>query len=122
MVQGWIEFFRNLTRREKREFVSADARRVSTDHRSRSYEMLSSPGAGYIKVAESGITSPKDVYSPGGTMMNPLAQNSTNDYFGRDAKYVQPMNSFSSPRPPSATMGSRGGWDPKATYARASKF
>lgn len=112
MFLGWVDFFKS-TFTKRNEFVSADARRLSHDHHT--YEMLSGPLSGsIIKSPESAVTSPREDWSTPAERMNPLAQNAPNDYFGQDKVYTSPMNSFSTPRPPSSAQTR--GWDPKATY------
>jgi hypothetical protein len=109
MVQGWIDLVKKHVA-PKHEFVSADARRLSSDPRT--YEMLNSvtsPQAG-IKPPEAVARSPT---SPSVAQLSPYNDQKI-DYFGRDARYQSPATSFSSPRPPSA-----GGWtrDRGATFS-----
>jgi 7 transmembrane receptor (Secretin family) len=101
MVLGWVDLVkRHFTRHH--EFVSADARRLSSD-KPRPYEMLNS-----VTSPQPGIQSPEPVaMSPKSlsvTQMSPYVDQKS-DYFGREAQYTSPSTSFSSPRPPSATSG-----------------
>ncbi|KAJ9633319.1 uncharacterized protein PV06_00820 [Exophiala oligosperma] len=106
MLQGWVELFKSQFKR-KNEFVSADARRFSND--ARTYEMLS--GTGH----QLNITSPDRVLSPTsrGGIMSP-EPDSKQDYAGGARTYVNPVTSYSYPRPPSQHKD----WDPRATHAR----
>ncbi|KAF7587565.1 hypothetical protein BBP40_007054 [Aspergillus hancockii] len=104
MFLGWAEFFRTKFGKHH-EFVSADARTKTPD--TRTYEMLESSGLASCKSPEPMVRSPTPARtkSPeGGT-------------YGRDARYVQPSMSFSSPRPPSASQGHD--WDPSSTFAQS---
>ncbi len=96
-VKGWIK--------PNREFVSADARTFTKDPRS--YEVLASGG----KDANRAKT-PDVLLTP----LSPAARTGreTPDYFGREAKYQNPKQSFSSPRAP---QGSQRAWNSNATHA-----
>lgn len=106
MLQGWKELLMSQLKR-KNEFVSADARRFSNDPRT--YEMLS--GTGH----QLNITSPDRVLSPTsrGGVMSP-EPDSKQDYTGGARAYVNPVTSYSYPRPPSQHRD----WDPRETHAR----
>ncbi|KAI9835143.1 MAG: hypothetical protein M1819_002512 [Sarea resinae] len=128
MVTGWASLlFGQLSpsraARNKREFVSADARRLSNDPRT--YEMLTPQPTGRplslkspIKSPESVILSPKE--SP--LSAHPVDKDDLGGrggYFGQDAKYRSPVQSFSSPRSPTSVRGTSIGrdWDPQTTFA-----
>ena len=125
MILGWKDLFKRKMKR-KNEFVSADARQHSADPRT--YEMLS------------GNAQPLNIQSPVRTFSgertsraykSPLERNSVSfnidgdikhDHYDAkgpyDAKvrtYVSPVDSYSTPRPPSS--GGRREWDPKMTHA-----
>ena len=128
MIKGWTDVVQaRLTR--KREFVSVDARRFSSDPRT--YEMLQSP-------PQAGMQSPKPEHDPSQDSkqmehVSPAAAvystdrpttshtDREKDYFGREAIYSSPHLSFSSPRAPSSrastTVATRE-WDPLATQAK----
>lgn len=110
MVLGWVDLIKTrLIRRS--EFVSVDARRYSNDPRT--YEMLSSTPQPNIKTPDPLVISPSSMSTPAFSPMDPKQ----GDYFGREAKYVRPMTSFSTPRPLSSHNGGRE-WDPSATHAQ----
>jgi hypothetical protein len=89
MFTGWADFFRELFRRNKKEFVSADARyELKKDQRS--YEMLSKDSSAVVTPLSPAVKSPA----------SPSSGARTPDYFGRTARYNPPPRSFSSPRPP----------------------
>jgi hypothetical protein len=129
MVTGWVELLMHVPNRNKREFVSVDARIDDLKKDTRSYEMLS---------RDSGKNMDDMVTSPVVTPLSPVAQKSalrsprspsaagntdyadyynnlvhqdnriagnvdgrrTPDYFGQTARYHTPARSFSSPKPP----------------------
>lgn len=111
IFQAWGELFRSKFS-SKREFVSLDAKRFSSD--ARTYELLKIGNPG-LKSPETAVTSPAahefDTYR--------RSLSGTPDYFGKEIQreYQSPTLSFSSPRAPSqAAM--RVDWDPRATHAR----
>ncbi|EAW11941.1 protein gprM [Aspergillus clavatus NRRL 1] len=106
---GWVEFFRNFFGGDgaRHEFVSADARARLGD--SRSYEMLNSTKIPSLKSPEPMLRSPSPARMAGAQSPD------SGGHFGRDAKYVRPSMSFSTPRPPSASQGRD--WDPKSSFA-----
>lgn len=97
MVTGWRDLFVSLFTRNKKEFVSVDARH-DTGKDQRSYEMLS-------KEANSVVTPVSPVQLPNSGRRTP-------DYFGETARYQPPSRSYSNPRPPQQPS-----WDPQQTYA-----
>ncbi|KAK1769536.1 hypothetical protein QBC33DRAFT_576725 [Phialemonium atrogriseum] len=131
MFTGWADFFGKFVNREKKEFVSADARLDDMKRDTRSYEMLS---------RDSGKTL-DDVVTPSvGTPISPLARaymasppasndlpfhyngdgkegRRTPDYFGNTVRYHTPARSFSSPRPPQTVT-----WDSRETYAQPERY
>lgn len=131
MFTGWVDFFGKFVNREKKEFVSADARLDDMKRDTRSYEMLS---------RDSGKTL-DDVVTPSvGTPISPLARaymaspsasndlpfhyngdgkegRRTPDYFGNTVRYHTPARSFSSPRPPQTVT-----WDSRETYAQPERY
>jgi len=116
MILGW----KDLIRRRlipRHEFVSADARRFSTEPRT--YELLSNKSTPALN-----IKSPdKAVLSPNSMKTTPVSpyQGATADYFGKNASaktYISPVSSYSSPRPPSQLQVPGRDWDPRATHAR----
>lgn len=114
MIPAWIELIRNRFARRKHDFVSVDAKRFSTN--GRPYEIITSPPQSTYtpKVPEAAVTSP----SLDGDTIAALSPPKQNDYFTRDAKYVSPAMSFSTPRPPSSGRCQGREWDPVNTYAR----
>jgi len=125
----------NVPNRNKREFVSVDARLDDLKKDTRSYEMLSrdtgktmddvvtpSVVTPLSPIAKSSLRSPR---SPSASRdytnyYNNLIQQEqrlggnidgrrTPDYFGQTARYHTPARSFSSPRPPQTVT-----WDPQA--------
>jgi hypothetical protein len=89
MFTGWYDLMRGSIKTEK-EFVSVDARAFNKD--GRSYEMLASGGK------DANPRSPGVMLTP----LSPAARSGrgTPDYFGSEAKYQNPVSSFSSPKPP----------------------
>ncbi len=123
MVTGWIELVRNSFA-HPREFVSVDARRLSTDPRT--YEMLSSPPQtqAELKTPEPLVMSPGSIDDveanrQGVTTFSPISGKGTEspDYFGREARYSSPPSSFSTPKVPVSVAAARE-WDPRSTHAR----
>jgi hypothetical protein len=111
MAQGWAELLGSKLRR-KNEFVSADARRFSDDPRT--YEMLGGTGPHQLNVPPpdrvlTSPTPPRPVFSP-----TPPAD-SKQEYFTPARAYVNPVSSYSYPRPPSQHKD----WDPRSTHARS---
>ncbi|KAE8382706.1 hypothetical protein BDV26DRAFT_223693 [Aspergillus bertholletiae] len=104
MFLGWAEFFKTKLGRNH-EFVSADARVHTPD--TRTYEMLGSAALASCKSPEPIVRAPSVART-----MSPEG-----NHYGREARYVRPSMSFSSPRPPSASQGRD--WDPQATFAPA---
>lgn len=97
MATGWAELIKTPFKRNKKEFVSVDARtEVKKD--TRSYEMLSRDSSAVVTPLSS-VKSPND-------------GRRTPDYFGRTERYHAPIRSFSSPRPPPSSS-----WDAEDTYA-----
>jgi hypothetical protein len=113
MVLGWVDLFKSRFMRPS-EFVSVDARRLSDDPRT--YEMLSNtPQPTPLKSPEAAVKSPNSlIYS---REFSPVAGSEPGDYFGREAKYVTPSKSFSTPRPPSSHQNQAREWDPADTHA-----
>ncbi|KAI9720449.1 MAG: hypothetical protein M1812_002955 [Candelaria pacifica] len=123
MVTGWIEFIRNSFD-HPREFVSVDARRMSTNPRT--YEMLSSPPQtqAELKTPEPLVLSPGSIddveaNQQGVTTFSPITGKGKEppDYFGREARYSSPPSSFSTPKVPISVTAARE-WDPRLTHAR----
>jgi len=123
MLIGWVQLFRSTFSKRRTEFASVDARRFSNPPKN--YEIITSPPPRTaentaIKAPEPVITSPplKEEYG-----LSPLAQSPRSssshytdsvDYsgkdfaeyqhpnYGKEAHYISPTLSFSTPRPPSA--------------------
>jgi hypothetical protein len=125
MVTGWRDLFTSSPNRNKREFVSVDARLDDLKKDTRSYEMLSRDTGKTMddSVTPSVVTpiSPTHARSPVGSPISHDYMNMANndgrrtpDYFGNTARYHTPARSFSSPRPPQTVT-----WDARETYARA---
>ncbi|KAK7900867.1 hypothetical protein LTR67_003152 [Exophiala xenobiotica] len=87
MIHGWAELFRTKFGRKKNEFVSADARHLSNDH----HRVLS--------------PNPRGAMSPEPDLKQ--------DYVGTARAYINPVSSYSYPRPPSQQKD----WDPRSTHA-----
>lgn len=103
MVTGWIELFTALSgKRNKKEFVSVDAR-IDIKQDPRSYEMLSRD-SGKPENVLTPISATKSPTSPRGGRQTP-------DYFGHTARYQPHQRSFSSPRPPQQLH-----WDTMQSY------
>jgi hypothetical protein len=142
MITGWRDMFMTVPNRNKREFVSVDARLDDLKKDTRSYEMLSRDTGKTMdeSVTPSVVTpvSPTQARSPvrspdfhdyaqnyGQNYAQNYGQNypqtytqtndgrRTPDYFGNTARYHTPARSFSSPRPPQTVT-----WDARETYAR----
>ncbi|KAL8755290.1 MAG: hypothetical protein Q9199_003756 [Rusavskia elegans] len=113
MIPAWIELIRKRFAR-KHDFVSVDAKRFSAT--GRPYEIITSPpqSAYTPKIPDAAVTSP----SLDGDTIAVLSPQSQKDDFTRDAKYVNPTMSFSTPRPPSSGRYHGREWDPVSTYAR----
>ncbi|KAI4233762.1 MAG: hypothetical protein L6R40_006994 [Gallowayella cf. fulva] len=107
MIPAWFDLIRKRFAR-KHDFVSVDARRHSGN--ARPYEMITSPpqSAYTPKAPEAVVTSPP---IDGETIVVLSPQT-------REAKYVSPTMSFSTPRPPSSGRSHGREWDPVNTYAR----
>ncbi|KAK3394460.1 hypothetical protein B0H63DRAFT_517587 [Podospora didyma] len=133
MVTGWRDMFGSSSR-NRREFVSVDARLDDLKKDTRSYEMLSGdhPGKMMDEAVTPSVVTPvspahmrymSPVESPNG-QREPTTDNDgrrTPDYFGNTARYHQPAKSFSSPRPPQQQQTVT--WDARDTYAtRQSQF
>lgn len=133
MVTGWRDLFMAVPDRNKREFVSVDARLDYLKKDTRSYEMLSrDSGKTMDDVVTPSVVTPlspiakSPFRSPSANRdytynfnINPNHNNDgrrTPDYFGQTARYHTPARSFSSPRPPQTVT-----WDPRETYAQPSK-
>ncbi|PYH62605.1 protein gprM [Aspergillus niger CBS 101883] len=109
---GWAEFFRARVT-PPHEFVSVDARRTPDP---RAYEMISGSSLPPYKTPEPVVRSP----SPARTMGARSPEATGGQHYGREARYVRPSMSFSSPRPPSATQGGpEREWDPESTFAKS---
>ncbi|KAL8806689.1 MAG: hypothetical protein Q9182_001217 [Xanthomendoza sp. 2 TL-2023] len=114
MIPGWIELIRKRFA-PKHDFVSVDAKRFSTN--ARPYEMMTSPPhSAYVpKTPETAVTSPS---TDADTLAALSPQTPKEYYYTRDAKYVSPTMSFSTPQPPSSGRYHGREWDPINTYAR----
>jgi hypothetical protein len=100
MVTGWRDLFFSVPNRNKREFVSVDARLDD------------------LKKDTLTPISPTHARSPTGSPIGRDYHHNhdgrrTPDYFGNTARYHTPARSFSSPRPPQTVT-----WDAQETYAR----
>ncbi|KAL8898843.1 MAG: hypothetical protein Q9207_006497 [Kuettlingeria erythrocarpa] len=114
MIPAWIELIRKRFTRSH-DFVSVDAKDISAGPRQ--YEMITSPSKtayATVKMPEAAVTSP----SIDGDTIAVLSPESQQDQFPKDAKYVSPTMSFSTPRPPSSGRHQDRGWDPASTYAQ----
>lgn len=116
MVSGWIACLKKPFSRSH-DFVSVDARRLSSDPRH--YEMiLSPPQTAYaVRSPDPLLENDKELPSP----LAPSFQTARTDYFGKTAKYTSPSLSFSTPRPPSAGVSQGREWDPESTHAKGSQ-
>jgi len=129
MFTGWHQLlFGSFSDRNKKEFVSVDARLDDLKKDTRSYEMLSRDDSG--KTMDEAVTpsvvtpvSPTaklPLRSPSSLRHDSRRDSSTNDgrrtpdYFGQTARYHPPVRSFSNPRPPQQTVT----WDARQTYTR----
>jgi hypothetical protein len=139
MVTGWRDLFLNVPNRNKREFVSVDARLDDLKKDTRSYEMLSRDSGKTMDdvvtpsvvtplspIAKSSLRSPSANRDYANYYNNLMQQDNrisgnidgrrTPDYFGQTARYHTPARSFSSPRPPQTVT-----WDPRETYVPTAK-
>lgn len=99
MFVGWYDMVRGRVK-PNNEFVSADA---SAFKDPRSYEMLSRDRE-TTKTPEPLVSYPLTPLSPAA---NPKSGRETPDYFGREARYQTPSQSFSKPNAPHT----RQNWD-----------
>lgn len=101
MFTGWWEL---LSRRfhSNKEFVSVDVHQYTNG--TRSYEMIEANSK------DADVKSPNVVNSPLASAA--YAGQGTPQYFGREARYTSPSQSFSSPKVPQGY-----GWDPTTTFA-----
>jgi len=113
MVTAWRDLVVTAVWRNRKEFVSVDARLDDLKKDTRSYEMLSRDTG---KTMEDVVT-PSSVVSP----LPPVARypmehsgRTTPDYFGHTVRYQPPTRSFSSPRPPQSVT-----WDSRPMYERS---
>lgn len=119
MVTGWKDMFSRAPNRNKREFVSVDARLDDLKKDTRSYEMLSrDTGKTMDDVVTPSLVSPltpiaKTPISPSGRRTPDYFNQSYGQNYGQTARYHTPARSFSSPRPPQSVT-----WDARETYAR----
>jgi hypothetical protein len=128
MATGWVDLFVTNPSRNKREFVSVDARLDDFKKDTRSYEMLSRDSGKTMDdavtpsvvtpispVAKSPFRSPSVSHgAPVASMHQPTPDGRrTPDYFGNTQRYHTPARSFSSPRPPQTVT-----WDPEASFAK----
>ncbi|KAL1954512.1 hypothetical protein VTO42DRAFT_1123 [Malbranchea cinnamomea] len=130
MLRGWFDYFKQKFS-SKHEFVSIDARaRPNGGPPSRAYEMYSTDT---MKSPEpllaSTSASPSDAsstfyHSDNYHYLQPSNPDHLNPFEyhpPREAKYTSPVLSFSTPRPPSATVRKQSmsrEWDPRSTFAR----
>ncbi|KAK0657508.1 hypothetical protein B0T16DRAFT_318638 [Cercophora newfieldiana] len=127
MVTGWRDMLMGpLSDKNKKEFVSVDARLEDFKKDTRSYEMLSRDDSGkpmdeavtpsvvtpVSPTAKLPLRSPSSLRDSGRDSANQDGRR-TPDYFGHTARYHAPVRSFSSPRPPQTVT-----WDARETYAR----
>lgn len=136
MVTGWVELLMNVPGRNKREFVSVDARLDDLKKDTRSYEMLSrDSGKTMDDVVTPSVVTPLSPVAAKSSMRSPTASRDytnyynnliqqenrlggnidgrrTPDYFGQTARYHTPTRSFSTPRPPQTVT-----WDPTENHA-----
>lgn len=116
MVSGWIALLKKPFSHSQ-DFVSVDARRLSSDPRH--YEMiLSPPQTAYAAKSPDPLmeTYPVDKELP--SPLAPSFQTTRTDYFGKPVTYTSPMLSFSTPRPPSTGVSQGREWDPEGTHAK----
>lgn len=108
MVTGWRDLFISSPSRNKREFVSVDAR---LDDLKKEPLTPISP-----TLARSDLGSPA-MQQHGDYSHHPDGRR-TPDFFGQTARYQTPVSSFSSPRPPTQQAQHTVTWDASETYAR----
>ncbi|KAF4634879.1 hypothetical protein G7Y89_g3225 [Cudoniella acicularis] len=111
MFTGWYGMVLSKVK-PNNEFISADVRQYKDPT---SYEMLSRD--------RDGGKTPEPFTSPTVTPLSPTAKSKsgreTPDYFGRQARYTSPVQSFSVPKPPNQGADqTRVGWDPTTTHAQ----
>ena len=115
MFPAWVELLKRPHTRPN-EFVSADARRLAND--TKNYEMIASPPSRH---ADTPREPPSAVISPNTDSIMTFSPASKTDYFGMEATYSKPSQSFSTPRPPSAGRSHGREWDPASTHAKSSR-
>ncbi|KAF2085610.1 hypothetical protein K490DRAFT_46146 [Saccharata proteae CBS 121410] len=114
MVTGWLDYFRDRALK-KREFVSLDARRFSSD--ARAFEML--------KISQQQEQAQQQHHHHHQQQQYPFSNHNSShrnkealpDYFGKEIQrpYHSPSQSFSVPR---VHRRQELEWDPRRTYAR----
>ena len=119
MVSAWVACLKKPFS-HSHDFVSVDARRLSSDPRH--YEMiLSPPQTAYAAKSPDplmeNIPADKELPSP----LAPSFQTARTDYFGKTIHCTSPSLSFPSPRPPSAGVSQGREWDPESTHAKGSQ-
>ncbi|PYH87889.1 hypothetical protein BO71DRAFT_392620 [Aspergillus ellipticus CBS 707.79] len=120
MFMGWAEVAKSRVGKPG-EFVSADPRRTPD---SRTYEMLSNNGLPpYNATATTTTTTTITTKEPEPVVRSPSpartmgTKSPDGAFYGREARYVRPARSFSSPQAPD-TYGAVREWDPEATFAK----
>ena len=115
MFSAWVELLKRPYTRSK-EFVSSDARRSAND--TKNYEMIASPPSRH---ADAPRELPSAITSPNTDSIMMFSAASKTDYFGMEATYSKPSQSFSTPRPPGAGRIYGREWDPASTHAKSSR-
>jgi len=130
MVTGWRDLLVGLfSDRNKREFVSVDARLDDLKKDTRSYEMLGPVDDSVTPSIVSPVSPTAKLPMRSPSLGNDFNRNDFNstpngdgrrtpDYFGNTARYHAPVRSFSSPRPPKTSQTVT--WDARNTYAKSS--
>jgi hypothetical protein len=108
MFVGWYEFFKEKFG-SKREFVSLDAKRFSTD--ARTFELLKVGSPGLVQTKEN-VNQP-EIFETKEAAHSPPAFGSPNS----ERAYRKPTMSFSGPSPPSRAEN-RTDWQAEDTYVR----
>jgi hypothetical protein len=106
MVTGWKDIFSSLFYRTEPDFTSADVHALTKSSKSnKSYELLS---------ASKSDTLNKETMLPAVSPISPLTTamtregRQTPDYFGREARYQKPPQSFSTPNISTSVSPERG--------------
>ncbi|KAK2749253.1 hypothetical protein FQN57_006869 [Myotisia sp. PD_48] len=119
MLTGWVHLIQQKFL-PKSEFVSWDARDNGTQ--SRTYEMLNGSRQRSMNKSPDPLLTDARKSDMSTSTMNYSAFKADGYLGTEEVKYLNPQNSFSRPRPPSAQRAdSSRGWNPESTFAPSGK-